>query len=405
MPRLRVLAGPSPTSLTPITDRVNTTSSHTIQSDHFHGQVVVNIKGFDTDAQDSELGKEDYFGRVDRQGITWSIQVQGRFLTPCSADDVLFGNTFDRPLKLPWGSGAALKFMRYIDPVLEHDLSSSSRPWALSPLIATMPHFTHHRLPQVLSHSSASDSSDALVKPEIEVSSACSSMSDLADALIGLTTRPFPPKDSITDDLSQLHEAVSSACTSSSSSSSSLLSSSSSSSSGCSSSSSGRSRSSLSTSSAESKSSLSPHLASTSVGFAAKAKNATQKLKVPSNKKTSDKARKRHVLGSLGESGSARFTGLKNASDRRTYFSNKANREAVVFGPEDVITTDFCYGFLEFTPRLALTLPGGLSFDLMRFWDGQPVRFVCCERKREGDVGSDVPWGRTFWCVVIELEE
>ena len=30
------------------------------------------------------------------------------------ADDVMFGNTFDRPLKLPWGSGAALKFMKYV---------------------------------------------------------------------------------------------------------------------------------------------------------------------------------------------------------------------------------------------------------------------------------------------------
>ena len=40
------------------------------------------------------------------------IAIAGRFLRPISADDVLFGNTFDRPLKLPWGSGAALKFMQ-----------------------------------------------------------------------------------------------------------------------------------------------------------------------------------------------------------------------------------------------------------------------------------------------------
>jgi len=37
---------------------------------------------------------------------------RGRFLKPVCADDVMFGNTFDRPLKLPWGSGAALKFMQ-----------------------------------------------------------------------------------------------------------------------------------------------------------------------------------------------------------------------------------------------------------------------------------------------------
>ena len=53
-----------------------------------------------------------------------------------------------------------------------------------------------------------------------------------------------------------------------------------------------------------------------------------------------------------------------------------------------------------------------MSFDLMHYWDGQPVRFVCCERKRggdgdseseEGNADSDVPWGRVLWCVAIEL--
>lgn len=62
---------------------------------------------------------------------------------------------------------------------------------------------------------------------------------------------------------------------------------------------------------------------------------------------------------------------------------------------------DFCYGFLTFHPTLALNIPGGLSFDLMQYWDGQPVRFVCCERQH----GSDTPLGRLFWCVTIELEE
>jgi hypothetical protein len=49
----------------------------------------------------------------------------------------------------------------------------------------------------------------------------------------------------------------------------------------------------------------------------------------------------------------------------------------------------------------------------MHYWDGQPVRFVCCERKRqtadgdglggEGGTESDVPWGRVLWCVAIQL--
>jgi hypothetical protein len=79
-------------------------------------------------------------------------------------------------------------------------------------------------------------------------------------------------------------------------------------------------------------------------------------------------------------------------------------------GKQDILTMDFCYGFLEFNPNLALRLPGGVSFDLMKYWDGQPVRFVCCERKSKLENGthtssSEDPWGQMFWCVQIELEE
>jgi hypothetical protein len=84
--------------------------------------------------------ESEYFQREDRRGITRSIQTQGtsfnlvpvplcqarndsdgralayteHFLRPISVNDVLFGDTFDRPLKLPWGSGATLKFMEYV---------------------------------------------------------------------------------------------------------------------------------------------------------------------------------------------------------------------------------------------------------------------------------------------------
>ncbi|TFY78465.1 hypothetical protein EWM64_g5545 [Hericium alpestre] len=109
MPRLRVVAGPSMSELRPIP--ANSGIPYPITSDAFEGKVLVYIKGF-TD-KDSNILDSEYFHREDRKGITWSIQVQGRFLQPHSADDIMFGNTFDRPLKLPWGSGAALKFMKY----------------------------------------------------------------------------------------------------------------------------------------------------------------------------------------------------------------------------------------------------------------------------------------------------
>lgn len=66
-----------------------------------------------------------------------------------------------------------------------------------------------------------------------------------------------------------------------------------------------------------------------------------------------------------------------------------------------MITTDFCYGFITF-PSLSLCLPGGISFDLNKYWDGQPVRFVCCARPPPGGSVSDT---EVFWCVAIERVE
>ncbi|KAH9476066.1 UPF0590 protein [Psilocybe cubensis] len=123
--------------MVPITHLVNTPHSHPIRSDLFEGELVAQIQGM-TDEQ-GKVHESEYFKREDRGGVTWSIVVR--------ADDILFGNTFDRPLKLPWGTSAVLKFMHYIDPTLKHDLTSSTKPWALSPLISTMPHFMHTRIP------------------------------------------------------------------------------------------------------------------------------------------------------------------------------------------------------------------------------------------------------------------
>ena len=67
-----------------------------------------------------------------------------------------------------------------------------------------------------------------------------------------------------------------------------------------------------------------------------------------------------------------------------------------------MITADFCYDYLRFGPQgVELRLPGGLSIDMMKYWDGQRVPFVCCERRRPGAPGGE-PWGRVLWCVVIE---
>ncbi|KAI0319300.1 hypothetical protein OF83DRAFT_1170319 [Amylostereum chailletii] len=375
MTRLRVVAGPSTSELTPIT--VNTGTPHRILSDSFDGHILAYIKDFP--GPDGTVAGSDYFNREDRRGITWSIQVQGRVLRPMSADDILFGNTFDRPLNLPWGSSAAFRFMKYIDPTLDHDLASKTKPWALSPLISTMPYFAHTRV-----DAEAEDVSNA--PPD------------------------FPSDHSLTDDLSQLRLAVPPYYPTSSSSSSSP----STSASPSPTSSHASSRVSLPSSpdvppaenpgerKKKHKLSVSSIKAKLPVGSTSEARQA-RKAKVRMEKEERLQA--------------AREEGVKEADiaaggGRQAYFADQLNRQRVNFGPEDVITIDFCYGFLTFSPRPSLNLPGGVSFDLMRYWDGQPVRFVCCERKRSAEAGRDGgggdggdPWGKILCCVAIEMVE
>ncbi|KZT25784.1 hypothetical protein NEOLEDRAFT_1147814 [Neolentinus lepideus HHB14362 ss-1] len=334
-PRLRVLAGPSLSALEPI--EVNSDKPVEIASDAFQGKIIAYIKDF-TNAEGKVL-EHEYFQRQERKGVSWSIQVQGRFVEPQSADDILFGNAFDHSLNLPWGSGAALKLMkpvptegsdwapvdpfawdsafclliaadlfaRYVDPTLEHDLTSQTQPWALSPLISTMPFLAHTR-----------DSPP-----------------------------PFPSSIPIADDTSQLTMAAAIASYSSDG-------------------------------SASSTSSLSSIRSMAS--------------------KASKKSNKR------GKKGNQDMF-FANANERRSHFTQADRRKQIAFGPEDIITTDFCYGYLEFSPSLALKLPGGISIDLMRYWDGQQVRFICCKRRKADDPdGEDgMPWGQMFWCVAIEL--
>lgn len=55
----------------------------------------------------------------------------GCFTSPVSADELVFGNIFEKPIRdsLPYGTSAALKAMHFIDPALQHDVWSD-RPWA-----------------------------------------------------------------------------------------------------------------------------------------------------------------------------------------------------------------------------------------------------------------------------------
>lgn len=76
-PHLRVLAGPCPSTLVPITTIVNTNATHNVSSELFQGEITVHVKDFAD--EEGVVRQSDYFQREDRQGVTWSIQVCGKF--------------------------------------------------------------------------------------------------------------------------------------------------------------------------------------------------------------------------------------------------------------------------------------------------------------------------------------
>ncbi|CAB4407431.1 unnamed protein product [Rhizophagus irregularis] len=87
-----------------------------INTSHFTGRICIRIKDF--------------------KGIAPSVQ--GRFKeNNLTADDIVFGNDFDKKINLPFGSSLGLKILQYIDPGLQADIYSDE-PWAYSPLVYTM---------------------------------------------------------------------------------------------------------------------------------------------------------------------------------------------------------------------------------------------------------------------------
>jgi len=141
MPQLRVSAGSSLSSLSVLAPNYDETGALDVSSDLFEGKIAVRIRDF---AGEVGGGKErktttesDYFDV--HTGLTWSMAIQGRFKKEVNADDVLYGNVFEKPIRdhLPYGTAAALKFVNFVDPSLEQDIYAD-KPWALSPLVATM---------------------------------------------------------------------------------------------------------------------------------------------------------------------------------------------------------------------------------------------------------------------------
>ncbi|KAG0360839.1 hypothetical protein BG005_009803 [Podila minutissima] len=145
--RLRVSAGPTANlkDLKPIT--VNDDANPVwIESDEFVGQIVIRVKGLDKTAGYKQGAKEDnlktvpdsaWFHNSGGANHITSIQIHGRFKREWAGDQILFGDQFERPLRLPPFTSTVMKFFHLMNPTLEAELSGT-RPSAFCPLIATM---------------------------------------------------------------------------------------------------------------------------------------------------------------------------------------------------------------------------------------------------------------------------
>lgn len=241
-----------------------------IDSDLFHGRIAVRIKNFTGSDPEGVEHKKDtpYFDDGHGKHQSWSMQIQGRFKTEVNADDLVFGNEFDKPIKdhLPYGTSVALQFVKLVDPNLEHDLYSQ-KPHAWSPYLATMPRIS-----------------------SAPVDEAKTDFNDWP-------TFPTHP-DYVQDDISSL---------------------------------------------------------------------------IPTE------------LAEKEKDTVANFKGIDKAHEyRQRFLGNKAHRSQIVVQPNQVVSADFFNGFIDFND-LTLHIPfsGGLKFDLKKYWDGQPVKYICNDRKND----------------------
>ncbi|KAK0527274.1 hypothetical protein OC834_004488 [Tilletia horrida] len=200
-PSLKVSVGSSVEDLKPV--KVNDDSAPAVVStDAFQGRIAIRVKNYHGYAPEGSEPKRDskYFtGDGYGKHMTWSIQIQGRFLEEVSTDDVVFGNQFDKPIKqlLPYGTSIALKAAPLIDPTLKFDLYAEE-PWAFSPLIGTMYRVQVNRLPSEPSGSSADElfkSKDWPVFPSAEANGKESAQAYVEDDTSALFYRADKPDE------------------------------------------------------------------------------------------------------------------------------------------------------------------------------------------------------------------
>ncbi|TPX72720.1 hypothetical protein SpCBS45565_g00384 [Spizellomyces sp. 'palustris'] len=137
---LRVRAGPSYDPTSHVTVSVNDEANPIIiDSEHFTGYILVrmaNYIGLAADNSSTPISnpQSHYFHGRNRR---YSIMIQGRFKKKWNGDDILFGVDFDTKVRTPTGVSLALKIAKWLDPALDASLSGD-KPWIFSPLLSAM---------------------------------------------------------------------------------------------------------------------------------------------------------------------------------------------------------------------------------------------------------------------------
>lgn len=84
---------------------------------------------------------------------------------------------------------------------------------------------------------------------------------------------------------------------------------------------------------------------------------------------------------------------------RRKYLADAATRNSLVLTPDIEMGMEFSNGILDFnTLSVQLPKPFSVSFNLLKYWDGQPVTYVC-RRRSENPLD---PAGM-YWSVAFEI--
>ena len=113
-----------------------------VNNEHFTGHLVFRVMNFDGyNPIDPKTGQpmkiipsSDYFNGHKR---TFSLQISGRFRKEWTAEDIMFGTFFEKPVKMPPGHKIALALAKKIDASMDGDLSLD-KPYMCSPLICAM---------------------------------------------------------------------------------------------------------------------------------------------------------------------------------------------------------------------------------------------------------------------------